>query len=65
MIIFGSYFIEGSNFSMFWGLIFSTRGLILFKLMHKNALNSLLPQTSITTSSHHKENASKAPITGA
>ena len=46
------------------------RGLILFKLMHKNALryiyntNSLLPKTSTTTSSH-KENASKAPITGA
>ena len=30
----------------------------------KNIINSLLPQTSTTTSSH-KENASKAPITGA
>ena len=30
----------------------------------QNNINSLLPQTSTTTSSH-KENASKAPITGA
>ena len=40
----GSYFIEGSNFTMFWDLIFSTGGLIFLAgrgliLLYRNKRN--------------------------